>query len=94
MELQILKSRVILHKTLLKIKASREEIEEKNEHRKDLINSMLETESELSEVLTTFLILEKKSREYSQSSYRLERLNLELKCEIKQLQNELKVNDF
>jgi hypothetical protein len=94
MELQILKSRVILHKTLLKLKASREEIEQKNEHRKDLINSMLETENELSEVLTTFLILEKQSREFSQSAYRLERLNLELKCEIKQLNNELKANNF
>jgi hypothetical protein len=94
MELQILKSRVILHKTLLKLKASREEIEQKNEHRKDLINSMLETESELSEVLTTFLILEKQSREYSQASYRLERLNLDLKCEMKQLENQLKANNF
>jgi hypothetical protein len=94
MELQILKSRVILHKTLLKLKVSREEIEEKNEHRKDLINSMLETENELSEVLTTFLILEKQAREFSQSAYRLERLNLELKCEIKQLNNELKTNNF
>lgn len=94
MELQILKARTILYKTLLKLKASREEIEEKNEHRKDLINSMLETESELSEVLNTFIILEKQAREYSQSSHRLERLNLDLKVEIKQLQNELKVNDF
>jgi len=94
MELEILKARAILRKTLLKLKASREEIEEKNEHRKDLINSMLETESELSEVLSTFIILEKQAREYSQSSYRLERLNLELKFEVKQLQNELKANNF
>jgi len=94
MELQILKSRVILHKTLLKLKASREEIEEKNAHRTDLINSMLETESELSEVLTTFLILEKQAREHSQSSHRLERINLDLKSEMKQLENELKVNNF
>jgi predicted metal-binding protein len=94
MELQILKARVILHKTLLKLKASREEIEAKNEHRKDLINSMLETESELSEVLNTFIILEKQSRGYIQESYRLERLNLDLKCEIRQLENQLKVNNF
>lgn len=94
MELQILKSRVILHKTLLKLKASREEIQEKNEHRKDLINSMLETEAELSEVLNTFIILEKQAREYSQSSHRLERLNLDLKVENNQLQNELKANNF
>jgi hypothetical protein len=94
MELQILKSRVILHKTLLKLKASREEIQEKNEHRTDLINSMLETESELSEVLNTFIILEKQAREYSQSSHRLERLNLDLKCEMKQLENQLQVNNF
>ena len=94
MELQILKARTILRKTLIKLKASREEIEAKNEHRTDLINSMLETESELFEVLTTFLILEKQAREHSQSSYRLERLNLDLKVEMKQLQNELKANNF
>ena len=55
---------------------------------------MLETENEISEVLTTFLILEKQAREFSQSSYRLERLNLDLKVENKQLQNELKANNF
>ena len=94
MEIQILKARVILHKTLLKLKASREEIQAKNEHRTDLINSMQETENELSEVLTTFIILEKQAREFSQSSCRLERLNLELKAEIKQLENQLEVNNF
>ena len=94
MELQILKARTILRKTLLKLEISRKEIEAKNEHRTDLINSMLETENELSEVLTTFIILEKQSREFSQSAYRLERLNLELKVKINQLENEIKTNNF
>ena len=94
MELQILKARTILRKTLLKLEISRKEIEEKNEHRTDLINSMQETENEISEVLTTFLILEKQAREFSQSAYRLERLNLDLKFENKQLQNEIEANNF
>lgn len=94
MEIQILKARTILRKTLLKLEISRKEIEEKNQHRIDLINSMQETEKELSEVLTTFLILEKQAREFSQSAYRLERLNLSLKFEIKQLENELEANNF
>jgi len=94
MEIEILKARTILRKTLLKLKISREEIEQKNGHRTDLINSMLETENELSEVLTTFLVLEKQSREFSQSAYRLERLNLDLKFKIKELENEIKVNNF
>lgn len=94
MELQILKARTILRKTLLKLEISRKEIEAKNEHRTDLINSMLETENEISEVLTTFLILEKQAREFSQSAYRLERLNLDLKFENKQLQNEIEANNF
>ena len=94
MELQILKARTILRKTLLKLEISRKEIEAKNEHRTDLINSMQETENELSEVLTTFLILEKQAREFSQSAYRLERLNLDLKFENKQLQNEIEANNF
>jgi hypothetical protein len=94
MEIQILKARTILRKTLLKLEISRKEIEAKNEHRTDLINSMQETENELSEVLTTFLILEKQAREFSQSAYRLERLNLDLKFENKQLQNEIEANNF
>jgi len=94
MEIEILKARTILRKTLLKLEISRKEIEEKNEHRTDLINSMLETESELSEVLTTFLIMEKQLREFSQSAYRLERLNLDLKFKIKELANEIEANNF
>jgi hypothetical protein len=94
MEIQILKARTILRKTLLKLEISRKEIQEKNEHRTDLINSMIETENEISEVLTTFLILEKQAREFSQSAYRLERLNLDLKFENKQLQNEIEANNF
>lgn len=94
MEIQILKARTILRKTLLKLEISRKEIEAKNEHRTDLINSMQETENEISEVLTTFLILEKQAREFSQSAYRLERLNLDLKFENKQLQNEIEANNF
>jgi hypothetical protein len=55
---------------------------------------MLETENELSEALTTFLIMEKQWRELWQSAYRLERLNLDLKFENKQLQNEIEANNF
>ena len=94
MELQILSANAILRKTLLKLKISREEIQEKNDHRTDLINSMQETENELSEVLTTLLILEKQAREFSQSAYRLERLNLDLKFKIKDLENEIEANNF
>jgi hypothetical protein len=94
MEIQILKARTILRKTLLKLEISRKEIEAKNEHRTDLINSLQSTENELSEVLTTFLVLEKQAREFSQSAYRLEQLNLELKFRIKELENEIKANNF
>jgi hypothetical protein len=94
MELQILSANAILRKTLLKLKISREEIEEKNGHRTDLINSMIETENELSEVLTTFLVLEKQARIFSSSSNNLEQLNLELKFKIKELENEIKANNF
>jgi hypothetical protein len=68
--------------------------EEKNGHRTDLINSMIETENELSEVLTTFLVLEKQARIFSSSSNNLEQLNLELKFRIKQLENEIESNNF
>lgn len=94
MELQILSARAILRKTLIKLELSRKEIEAKNGHRTDLINSLQETENELSEALTTFLILEKQAREFSQSATRLERLNLELKFRVKELENEIKANNF
>jgi len=94
MEIKLLSATAILRKTLLKLKISREEIQEKNGHRTDLINSMLETENELSEVLTTFLILEKQARIFSSNSSRLEQLNLELKFRIKELENEIKANNF
>lgn len=94
MELQILSARAILRKTLIKLELSRKEIEAKNGHRTDLINSLQETENELSEALTTFLVLEKQAREFSQSAYRLERVNLELKFRVKQLENEIEANNF
>jgi len=94
MEIKLLSATAILRKTLLKLKISREEIEEKNGHRTDLINSMLETENELSEVLNTFLVLEKQARMFSSSSIRLEQINLELKFKIKDLENQLEVNNF
>jgi hypothetical protein len=94
MELQLLKAKSILRLTLLKLEISRKEIESKNKHRKDLINSMLETENDLSEVLDIFLILEKYSREFSQSAYRLERIGFDLKFKIKELENEIKINNF
>jgi hypothetical protein len=94
MEIKLLSATAILRKTLLKLKISREEIQEKNGHRTDLINSMIETENELSEVLTTFLVLEKQARIFSSSSNSLEQLNLELKFRIKQLENEIEANNF
>ena len=57
-------------------------------------NGMLETENELSEVLTTFLVLEKQARMFSSSSNSLEQLNLELKFRIKQLEKEIELNNF
>lgn len=94
MELQILSARAILRKTLIKLELSRKEIEAKNGHRTDLINSLQQTENELSEVLTTFIILEKQARQFSQSATRLERLNLDLKFRIKELENEIESNNF
>lgn len=94
MEIQLLSATAILRKTLLKLKISRDEIEEKNAHRTDLINSMQETENELSEVLNTFLVLEKQARIFSSTSNSLLQLNMELKFKIKELENEIKANNF
>ena len=94
MNLELLKQKAILKKNIIKIEISKDEIIKKHPNRTDLINSMQESQTELEDVYAFIHEIEKQLRMQVETSYRLERLNLELKCDIKQLNNELKTNNF
>lgn len=79
-----------LHKTLAKLRNSLSEIETKHPGRTDLINSMKETISELSEVTITFRTLEMEARTYGKRNFDLELICLQKETELRELraQNE------
>jgi hypothetical protein len=88
-ELTIIKGKVLLDTTYLKIKISLEEIKQKHEHRVDLINSMERSLADLQEVKISYDAMEKELRAAVQSSFRLERLLQEEKFKVIDLKNQL-----
>jgi hypothetical protein len=88
-ELTIIKGKVLLDTTYLKIKISLEEIKQKHEHRTDLINSMERSLADLQEVKISYDAMEKELRAAVQSSFRLERLLQEEKFKVIDLKNQL-----
>jgi len=88
-ELTIIKGKVLLDTTYLKIKISLEEIKQKHEHRTDLINSMERSLADLQEVKISYDAMEKELRAAVQSSFRLERLLQEEKFKVEGLKKEL-----
>ena len=91
-ELTIIKGKVLLDTTYLKIKISLEEIKQKHEHRTDLINSMERSLADLQEVKISYDAMEKELRAAVQSSFRLERLLQEEKFKVEALKKELEIN--
>jgi hypothetical protein len=90
-ELTIIKGKVLLDTTYLKIKISLEEIKQKHEHRTDIINSMERSLADLQEVKISYDAMEKELRAAVQSSFRLERLLQEEKFKVEALKKELKI---
>jgi hypothetical protein len=90
-ELTIIKGKVLLDTTYLKIKISLEEIKQKHEHRIDLINSMERSLADLQEVKISYDAMEKELRAAVQSSFRLERLLQEEKFKVEALKKELEI---
>jgi predicted RNase H-like nuclease (RuvC/YqgF family) len=90
-ELTIIKGKVLLDTTYLKIKISLEEIKQKHEHRTDLINSMERSLADLQEVKISYDAMEKELRAAVQSSFRLERMLQEEKFKVEGLKKELKI---
>jgi hypothetical protein len=93
-ELTIIKGKVLLDTTYLKIKISLEEIKQKHEHRTDLISSMERSLSDLQEVKISYDAMEKELRTALQSCFRLERLLQEEKFQVQTLKNKLEFKDI
>jgi hypothetical protein len=88
-ELTIIKGKVLLDTTYLKIKLSLEEIKEKHGTRTDLIDSMERSLADLQQVKISYDAIEKELRAAVQSSFRLERLLQEEKFKVIDLKNQL-----
>jgi uncharacterized coiled-coil DUF342 family protein len=88
LDLYIIKTFSTLNLTYWKVRTSREEIEQKNPKRKDIIESMQRTESDLLEINEAMQILEKKVSSLSRHNYELQKLCQELLAEVKELKNQ------
>jgi hypothetical protein len=94
MEMEILFTKINLRHTCIKLKVSIDDIKFKNPHRTDLINSMQQTLNEVTSSILTFELLEKEFRTARQMNFNLERLNLELKQEVKDLKKQIEFNNL
>ncbi len=92
-ELTIITGKVNLDTTYLKIKISLEEIKQKHEHRKDLIDSMERSLSDLQQVKISYDAIEKELRAALQQNFRLEKLLIEEKFKNKDLQSQINFKD-
>lgn len=85
MGVNVLLAKIDLKSNILKIQSSLEEIKLKQPHRTDVIDSMQQSERELICVLNTMQKMESELQIQHNRIMSLERLNLELKMEIKTL---------
>jgi len=92
-ELTIITGKVNLDTTYLKIKISLEEIKQKHEHRKDLIDSMERSLSDLQQVKISYDAIEKELRAALQQNFRLEKLLIEEKFKNKDLLSQINFKD-
>ena len=83
METNILLAQIDLKNNILKIQSSLEEIKNNQPDRKDVIDSMEHSERELNGVLKIIFAMESELKIQHNRIMSLERLNLELKTEIK-----------
>jgi hypothetical protein len=85
MELELLSSRINLNHICLKLQVSIEDIKTKHPNRTDLLSSMEQSLHEIKKAMFVYGTLEKEFRASRQMNFNLERLNLELKQEAKDL---------
>lgn len=89
-EIYILKNRSSLNIVYFKIKNSLEDIIKNNPQRRDLIESMTDSQICVGESLNCLIWMEKELRMMSSRNFDLELINLKLISEIKELK---KIND-
>jgi hypothetical protein len=92
-ELNIITAKVGIQTTFLKVKISLEEIKTNHPNRKDIIDSMERTLSDLQEISLVYATMEKEYRSAVQSCFRLEKLLQEEKFKNKDLQTQLNFKD-
>jgi uncharacterized membrane protein len=92
-ELTIITGKVNLDTTYLKIKISLEEIKERASNRHDLIHSMERSLADLQQVKISYDAIEKELRTALQQNFRLEKLLMEEKFKVKDLEMELKMKN-
>jgi hypothetical protein len=92
-ELTIITGKVNLDTTYLKIKISLEEIKERASNRYDLIHSMERSLADLQQVKISYDAMEKELRAALQQNFRLEKLLMEEKFKVKDLQSQLNFKD-
>lgn len=93
-ELNIISAKVGIQTTYLKVKNSLEEIKTNHPNRKDIIDSMERTLSDLQEISLVYATMEKEYRAALQQNFRLERLLQEEKFKVKDLKNQLEFKDI
>jgi uncharacterized membrane protein len=93
-ELTIITGKVNLDTTYLKIKLSLEEIKERASNRYDLIHSMERSLADLQQVKISYDAMEKELRTALQQNFRLEKLLMEEKFKIKDLEVQLKTKNY
>ena len=92
-ELTIITGKVNLDTTYLKIKLSLEDIKERASNRYDLIHSMERSLADLQQVKISYDAMEKELRAALQQNFRLEKLLMEEKFKVKDLQSQLNFKD-
>jgi len=92
-ELTIITGKVNLDTTYLKVKLSLEEIKEKHGTRTDLIDSMERSLVDLQQVKISYDAIEKELRAALQQNFRLEKLLMEEKFKVKDLEIQLKMKN-
>ncbi len=93
-ELTIITGKVNLDTTYLKIKLSLEEIKERALNRYDLIHSMERSLADLQQVKISYDAMEKELRAALQQNFRLEKLLMEEKFKVKDLEVQLKTKNY
>ena len=92
-EITIITGKVNLDTTYLKIKLSLEEIKEKHGTRTDLIDSMERSLVDLQQVKISYDAIEKELRAALQQNFRLEKLLMEEKFKVRDLEIQLKIKN-